>query len=140
MDLNKDILVLILMLFFHVIDDFCLQQVLAKLKQKKFWLENYPQELYKDDYIIALIIHAFEWSVMIHLPIVVYLLFDCHDVFLSSPRFNIFIGLFIGQIFIHAIVDNLKANYLKISLLDDQVIHLTQIVISWCILKCIVLL
>ena len=138
MELNKGILIWILMVFFHIIDDFCLQQVLAKLKQKKYWLDNYPQEIYENDYIIALIIHAFEWCVMIHLPIVIYLLVGYHDIFLPIQKFDIFICLFIIQMIIHAIVDHLKANCLKISLLTDQCIHLIQITISWCILICMV--
>ena len=42
------------MLYCHILDDFCLQGILASLKQKSWWEENYPNKLYKYDYIISL--------------------------------------------------------------------------------------
>ena len=63
------IAVLVLMLFAHIVDDFYLQGILAQLKQKGWWKENAPHKLYKYDYIIALIIHALSWAIMIALPI-----------------------------------------------------------------------
>jgi len=62
--------ILLAMIFCHIIDDYCLQQgCLSKLKQKKFWEENAPQKMYRYDYIVALIIHAFSWTFMMMLPI-----------------------------------------------------------------------
>ena len=60
------------MIFLHIIDDYVLQApCLCDLKQKSFWEKNAPQTMYKNDYIIALIMHAFSWSFMIMLPIAV---------------------------------------------------------------------
>jgi hypothetical protein len=38
-----------------------------------------------------------------------------------------FIVNFIAQTAIHAVVDNLKANKMKINLIEDQLLHLVQI-------------
>ena len=35
-------IILIIMIFLHIVDDFYLQGVLAKFKQKDWWKENYP--------------------------------------------------------------------------------------------------
>ena len=53
------ILLLIGMLFFHIVDDYYLQGFLASAKQKSWWEKNNPNPLYKNDYIIALVEHAF---------------------------------------------------------------------------------
>jgi hypothetical protein len=66
------IVLLIGMLFFHIADDYYLQGFLASAKQKSWWEKNYPNPLYKNDYIIALVEHAFSWTVMIHIPIIIY--------------------------------------------------------------------
>ena len=121
---NYFVIVYLCMLFLHIVDDFYLQGILAQLKQKKWWKENYPDDLYESDYAIALIIHGFSWSFMIHLPILVYSIIT-HSI-LSCDIY--FWSIVINCIF-HAIIDNLKANanHYKISLTTDQYLHLIQI-------------
>lgn len=51
---NESILLLILMLFDHVIDDFGLQGIMASMKQKSWWERNNSANMYKYDYIVAL--------------------------------------------------------------------------------------
>ena len=116
--------VLIIMLFAHIVDDFYLQGILAKLKQKGWWEENAPDKLYKHDYIIALIIHALSWAIMITLPIL----------FVSAwqPHWAVYLMLGIN-LAIHAVVDDLKANKRKINLIADQSIHFVQIIVTWCV-------
>lgn len=95
------------------------------MKQKKWWQENAPQKLYKYDYIVALIMHSMSWSFMIMLPITI------------SVNFNVstfFAIIFVGNTIIHAVVDDLKANKLKINLIVDQSIHILQIIITYVIL------
>ena len=118
--MNKAFIIL-LMLFFHIVDDYYLQGWLASAKQKSWWEENAPDELYKRDYIWALIMHSFSWSFMIMLPIAYYM------------DFNItgeFIGVFIANIIGHARVDNLKANKKLINLWQDQLIHIACIAMT----------
>lgn len=61
-----DLILLFSMLFFHLFDDYKLQGILANMKQRSWWEKNAPDDLYKNDYIIALIEHAFSWTFMIH--------------------------------------------------------------------------
>ena len=118
------IFILLIMLFCHIIDDFYLQGILASMKQKMWWRkqEQY-KEKYKYDYIVALIIHSFSWVFMIILPIAIYLKFNLGWLYLAYPI----------NLTIHAIVDDLKANKLKINLIVDQSIHILQIIIIWII-------
>lgn len=116
----------ICMLFCHIVDDYYLQGFLASAKQKSWWEKNSPDKLYKNDYIMALIEHAFSWTFMIHVPLLVL-------IFLGHLRYNttvVFI-VFMVNFAIHGITDNLKANCHKISLWTDQMIHIWQVYITW---------
>lgn len=124
--MDYKILLLIAMIFFHIIDDYYLQGFLARAKQKSWWEKNYPDKLYKYDYIMALVEHAFSWTVMINIPAIVYVLI-CGITFPTL----LFIDLFIANIIAHAYVDNVKANLLKINLSIDQLIHIFQIILTW---------
>ena len=66
----NNILLLFTMIFAHIIDDYCLQGILASMKQKAWW-KNQEQynDKYKYDYIIALAMHSFSWAFMIMCPI-----------------------------------------------------------------------
>lgn len=112
------IILLLSMLFCHIVDDYYLQGILAKMKQKSFWQENAPKPLYKNDYVMALIEHSFSWTFMIHIPIII-------------AYKEVDLVWFIGTVFIHAVVDNLKANDLSINLIQDQIIHILQVVATW---------
>ena len=123
--MNK-VFIVLMMIFFHIIDDYKLQGILASMKQKKWWKEQKEyKELYRDDYICALITHSFSWSFMIMLPIAFIKSFEIGTFFLI---------VFILNMAIHAIVDDLKANKFKINLITDQTIHLIQIIITAIIL------
>lgn len=124
--MNK-VFVLILMLFFHIVDDYYLQGILSSMKQKEWWKENAPQKLYKYDYIVALIMHSFSWAFMIMLPIALYFTFDISAAYFLALFFNMSI---------HCFVDDLKANKKKINLVIDQTIHIVQIVITVLICLC----
>lgn len=113
--------ILLCMIFMHVVDDYYLQGILASMKQRSWWKENAPQEMYKNDYLPALIAHSFSWAFMILLP----LAFS-----LKSINFSFFILFFINMIG-HAIVDNEKVNRKTINLCEDQLVHLIQIILSW---------
>lgn len=112
--------ILFVMIFAHIVDDYYLQGILASLKQKTWW-ENQKsyKPMYKYDYIVALIMHAFSWSFMISLPIL----------YFGFTKW-IAVAIILNTI-IHGIVDDLKANKHKINLIMDQSIHIIQIVITW---------
>ena len=114
--------ILLAMIFLHIIDDYKLQGILASMKQKKWWREQKEyKELYKNDYIMALLEHSFSWTFMIMLPIAFSLNFDI----------GWWLVAYIINFTIHAFVDDLKANKFKINLIIDQLIHLAQIVTTW---------
>lgn len=115
--------ILFVMIFAHIVDDYYLQGILASLKQKTWW-ENQKsyKPMYKYDYIVALIMHAFSWSFMISLPIL----------YFGFTKW-IVVAIILNTI-IHGIVDDLKANKHKINLIMDQSIHIVQIVITWILL------
>lgn len=123
-----EVILLLSMLFCHIVDDYYLQGFLASAKQRSWWEKNYPDSLYKKDYLIALIEHAFSWTFMVHLPIIITML-------VNKTYINVwlFFLLFIGNWIIHAVTDNVKANKKKINLIQDQMIHIVQIIITWII-------
>lgn len=126
-DIVSKILLLIGMIQLHIVDDYMLQGILASLKQKQWWEKNYPQELYKNDYKIALLTHAFSWSFMI---MIIPVLVGIYTNNISIVHITVFIVNWI----IHAFVDNKKANDLAINLWNDQLLHISQIVITWVLL------
>lgn len=114
--------VLLSMVFCHIVDDYYLQGKLALFKQKSWWEEKAPDQLYKYDYIVGLIMHSFSWAFMIMLPVAV------------SQSFDIgagFAAMFVVNTAVHAIVDHLKANKRKINLITDQSIHICQIIVTF---------
>ena len=113
--------VFMICILLHIIADFNLQGILANLKQQKWWRDNYPQAIYKNDWIISLALHSISWSTLTFLPF-------CAD--------KHFFPVVIAQSIIHFLIDHLKANKLCISLVQDQLMHIGQIggtVVWFCI-------
>ena len=114
------------MILCHIVDDFVLQiGCLSNLKQKGWWEKNAPDKMYENDYKMALFIHCLEWSIMIHLPILL-----SHTAILW---YMLAISITINCV-IHYIVDDAKANKRKINLIQDQTIHFVQIIITFIVL------
>ena len=114
---------LIAMLFAHIVDDYYLQGILASMKQKAWWQkqESYCDK-YRHDYLLALIMHAFSWTFMIMLPLLWQFKF----------AFNWLVYLiFFVNVGVHAFVDDLKANKKKINLVQDQMIHIIQLIVTF---------
>ena len=110
-----------LMIFLHIIDDFCLQGIMASMKQKSWWQEHPvgSKPKYKNDYIAALFAHSFSWSFTIMIPVLI-----CGQ--WEWP-------ILIANMLTHAVIDNAKANKFQINLIQDQTYHLIQIVVTWLI-------
>ena len=126
-NLSIVILLLPMMVFCHIVDDYYLQGWLASGKQKKWWEQNAPDNLYKNDYKAALIAHAFSWSFCINFPMLAYAVYTHH----LKPFLLVYIISIILNTIIHAIVDDLKANKHEINLIADQSIHMIQILITF---------
>jgi len=114
-------MVFLLMIFAHIVDDFYLQGILAKLKQKSWWIENAPAPKYSRDYIPALIIHGLSWAIMIALPL---------WFFTETPETFLIPAILVNAV-IHSAVDHLKANKKITNLFQDQIIHFVQIGITF---------
>lgn len=114
--------ILFCMLFFHIVDDYYLQGWLASAKQKSWWEKNAPDDLYKNDYKMALFMHSFSWSFMIMLPLTVY------TILMGGTWYP---ALYVANLIIHFYVDDLKANKKKINLIQDQCVHMIQIILTW---------
>ena len=114
--------ILLLMILMHIIDDFVFQpQSLSYLKQKSWWEKNYPQEKYEDDYRVALFLHALSWSIMVHVPLMFTMII---------PSLWLTVSV-LANLGIHMWVDDLKANKGKLSLFQDQMIHMIQVSLTW---------
>jgi len=121
--------VLFIMIFAHIIDDFKLQGIMADMKCRLWWYNTINTlehgEIYKYDYIVPLILHGFQWSMMVH------------SVFLLSVSMRdnpiLYISIIINGL-VHSFIDNLKANEFKINLIQDQLLHLIQIIVIYLIL------
>lgn len=122
MPMRYYVLILIAMIFCHIVDDYYLQGWLASAKQKEWWQQNALDIMYRHDYIVALFMHSFSWTFMIMLVPTIYIL-----IFGGSWPW---LALVLNVI-LHMIVDDLKANKKVINLVQDQGIHMIQIVATW---------
>lgn len=114
--------VLVLMLLGHLVADYTLQGWLADGKQKKWWQKCFGGEIpakYRNDYKAALWCHALYWSIFICAP------------FYASAYFLVAVSL---NTVVHAVIDDLKANRGKINLVQDQLLHVGQILLTFCVL------
>lgn len=116
-------LMLMIMLFMHVIADFNLQGILAQMKCEAWWKDKKYYGEY--DWATALTMHAFSWTFLVMLPLLVYLDFQLT---------NAFNNMFCINLFVHFFVDDLKANRHKIDLRTDQVIHIIQIAVTYIVI------
>ena len=114
---------LVLMLLGHLVADYTLQGWLADGKQKIWWENlfkncgrNVNMAKYRFDYIAALVCHALYWSIFI-----------CAPFYASSW----FLAAIVLNTVAHAVIDDLKANKFKINLIQDQLLHLGQILITF---------
>ena len=114
--------VLLSMLFLYIVDDYYLQGWLASAKQKSWWDKNAPEGLYKNDYLMALFMHSFSWTFMIMLPLTLYVIIG------GGVWYPLW---YLGNVVIHMITDNEKANRHTINLIQDQTVHMIQILVTW---------
>ena len=121
------VFVLLGMVFAHIVDDYYLQGWLASAKQKDWWKKNCPDSMYDWDYIVALFMHSFSWAFDVMLvPTLYRMVHNNCDLRL--------LWFFIGNMVVHMIVDHLKANIKAINLVEDQLLHMAQIFLTWTVL------
>ena len=115
------------MIAMHIIADYCLQGILADMKQESWWKENAPDKLYKHDWIMALFMHSFFWSFCIMLPI--YVAYG----YTWNGKMTMFL---IVNTLTHMYIDNEKANNHSTNLIIDQIFHMIQIMLTWFVFWC----
>ena len=116
--LNSWILTFWVCVLLHLIADFNLQGILADMKQVVWWWKHAPDKKYEHDWRAALLCHAFMWSIITFAPLA----------FITNPyAFSVIVIL---NALIHACVDVMKANLRWINLVEDQLAHLAQIIIT----------
>ena len=128
---------LAMMLFCHIIEDFHIQGILADMKQKCWWRNQYTEygkglkpntmKKYDKDYAVALLMHGFEWAFIVHIPLMWFV--GLQPVILLSITANALV---------HAYIDNMKCNRLRINLIQDQILHIVQIAVSLAVTMVIV--
>lgn len=118
---------LLVMLMLHFFADFTLQAPcgLANLKQKHWWaqqVKDVEKSIYRNDWKMGLLCHSLWWSILICLPY-----------FLSAGEWVLLAAIVLNT-HIHAVIDDLKCNKLKINLVQDQALHFVQILATWALL------
>ena len=126
MRITWKLLILAAMVFCHIADDYYLQGILSKMKQKAWWRKNAPGRLYEHDYLMALAEHAFSWSFVMSFPLMAVAVITGNEPMVQ----HVLISYFVNTLF-HGIVDDLKANVYLINLVTDQTIHFIQVFITW---------
>lgn len=147
------VITLLMMVLMHIVEDFHLQGKMGEMKQKRWWvrqswesaqddltfpnsdkLETYERNLekYGRDYIPVLLLHGFEWSMFIHIPMLA-----AHVIADGWVFSDVFLMLFTASVLVnaavHVIVDHLKANRLAINLIVDQTAHILQIIATFAV-------
>lgn len=132
--------VLLVMLAMHVVGDYILQGILASMKQRMWWVDKLIKthgdedgklpssiwHVYQNDFIPALLAHAYLWSFCIMLPIAIAMYIQ--GTLMTDAL--LLVGVFLGNLVVHAVTDHLKANIGAINLVEDQGIHFVQILIT----------
>ena len=107
------------MVLMHLVADYTLQGWLENGKQVSWWRDLFKGsklDKYRHDYIVALACHSFYWSIMVCSP------------FYADPLFSLMV---VSHATIHGVVDDMKANRGILNLVQDQAIHLIQIVMIY---------
>jgi hypothetical protein len=124
---------LLFMILMHIIEDFHVQGNMADMKQRCWWMERTASPKYDHDYLAVMLLHGFEWSAFVHIPMIVAYVIANGWTFIDSFQVMLAVSV-IANTVIHSIVDDAKANRLKINLVTDQVIHLAQIVATYAVM------
>lgn len=126
MSITRKMIILAIMFFCHIADDYYLQGILSQMKQRAWWRRNAPDRLYAHDYLMALAEHAFSWSFVISLPLMTLAVITGNE----GLAQHVLLSYFVNTLF-HGIIDDLKANVKLINLVMDQSFHFLQVFVTW---------
>lgn len=126
MSITGKLILLAIMFFCHIADDYYLQGILSQMKQREWWRRNAHGKLYRNDYMMALFEHAFSWSFVMSMPLLVAAM--CAS---NEKLMRLLLVSYIVNTIIHAYTDNRKANRQIINLIQDQCVHFVQVIALW---------
>lgn len=121
------IIIFLTMIYCHILDDFKLQGILSQMKRYTWWInqEGFNRK-YNKDYCVALLVHGFSWAFTIQLPV---LLCKAHQI--TYEWATIFTIVMLINAIIHVVIDDAKANRRMFNLIQDQLLHLVQICVTF---------
>ena len=144
--ISYKIFILLLMLLMHYIEDFHLQGCLANLKQKEWWKKQinenpkihtvFEYSIYKNDYKMSLFAHSIENALFVMLPLMIDLLISELVTDYLRNTWIFFVPAIALICVSHYVIDNLKANEMKINLIKDQILHIIFILIVFLFAFC----
>ena len=108
--------IILLMVLMHLLSDYTLQGWLAQAKSISWWKQNAPDKKFKNDWMAALICHSLYWAILTFIPLY------------RNEHWFYFV---LGNTVLHCIIDDLKCNRKKINLIEDQFLHLVQIIATF---------
>ena len=106
----------LLMILGHLVSDYTLQGWLAQAKSKSWWKQNAPDEKFRNDWLAALVCHALYWAILTFLPL--YGNENWYAIVLINAA-------------VHTVIDHLKCNAKILNLIQDQFLHLVQILVTF---------
>lgn len=122
----------ILLIALHLLADFNLQVQggMDKFKCRDWWIEQTSKPVwgssaeqfrkYRFDYHAGMFCHALMWSIVTFAPLL-----------WMAPGWWSVLLILVPNIAVHHVVDHLKANRYRLNLVQDQLIHLAQIVVTF---------
>lgn len=121
-------LILIAILFLHVMADFRWQGIMAEMKAQDWWKKQKGYyDKYKNDYIPPLFWHSFHWSCCILLPYLVISQLMHYALGTVMPSFLVALA---ANTLVHMFIDHQKANCKSINLVQDQLLHILQMLLT----------
>ena len=121
-------LILIAVLFLHVMADFRWQGIMAEMKSQDWWKKQKGYyDKYKNDYIPPLFWHSFHWSCCILLPYLVISQLMHYALGTVMPSFLVALT---ANTLVHMFIDHQKANCKSINLMQDQLLHILQMLLT----------
>lgn len=121
-------LILIAVLFLHVMADFRWQGIMAEMKSQDWWKKQKGYyDKYKNDYIPPLFWHSFHWSCCILLPYLV--ISQLMHYALGTVMPSLLVAL-VANTLVHMFIDHQKANCKSINLVQDQLLHILQMLLT----------
>ena len=118
------LLILLGMLGLHIVDMFGLNLLSLKMASGKSWYTpGLTLKRSKPDSIIPLLTQGFSWSILVHVPIIALLIIEN----INPPTVLIFITVIL-QGLVHAYISNENASFRKLNFVENQILHLVQII------------